>query len=621
MAERVRVGVRIRPFLPEDPDDADLTTLVVDPTHVTVGGNRIFTVDHVYRMEDDTTEVYNSSVRPMIQEFLTGYHVTVMAYGQTGTGKTYTINGLMPLIVRHVVEEGFAGSTHGLSFQFIEVYGESLRDLLSEDPVQSAKSLQLYDGSGSPNTDGSNADTNGSYVAGAHRFAARSTAEINELFAHGTRMRATGPTNMNEHSSRSHSVFTIFNHEKRNKLFVVDLAGSERNKKTLNVGQRFQESIAINTGLFALGNVIRALSRNHGSSMVASGHVPYRSSKLTRLLQDGLGGSGKTVFLACVAPDSHNRDETLRTLQYCSLATKILNTPMLQYEQLHQEQIKPYRRNRVLCSYEIDGDIESIAAVSKAQQMEEEVMHFKEYCSQQEAEITAMREQALADKERLRLCEQELRVDQDIFSKQVKEIKMLLQENDELRHRVVSLEGGAPLDQPCTKCSEGGDGTTVASMVQGILRELRQPPGDTDGGSQQPRRERHSSLLLQPPPSAAGVSLHSSSPWQHDTRPDDTAGLPDNGTGRRYTMAFEDPDKLPAAVAGIGVKAASSPPHSPDRDEQLLRLTQETLSYQTANTELRNQVSTVLSMLESQRREAALLKLELHEIHQMLNCR
>lgn len=168
------------------------------------------------------------------------------------------------------------------------------------------------------------------YVSGVTGEMVLEEQDVYRLLAMGNACRSTGSTNMNEHSSRSHAIFS-FSLQRRDengsvtksKFHLVDLAGSERAKRTGAIGQRFKESVNINQGLFALGNVISAL----GDEKRKRSHIPYRDSKLTRMLQDSLGGNSKTVMIACISPSATNFEETLNTLKYANRAKNIKNRP------------------------------------------------------------------------------------------------------------------------------------------------------------------------------------------------------------------------------------------------------------------------------------------------------
>jgi Kinesin motor domain len=250
-----------------------------------------------------------------------------MAYGQTGSGKTYTMGseahtelelmpntGLIPRFLQDLFEQLSSTDCH-LETSFLEVYGEDIHDLLDS----SRTVLPLREDSGG-----------GVVCTGLTSRSVTSAAEAVEVLHEGTLNRTTAATLMNLTSSRSHAVFTISLKRQNvsSKLTFVDLAGSERMKKTGAEGERAREGIEINKGLLALGNVINALAdderlQNGGKKI----HVPYRQSKLTRLLQDALGGNSQTVFLACVSSADVNVSETLSTLHYANRARNIQNVP------------------------------------------------------------------------------------------------------------------------------------------------------------------------------------------------------------------------------------------------------------------------------------------------------
>lgn len=202
-----------------------------------------------------------------------------------------------------------------VAVSYLEIYMEELRDLLK--PNQS-KSLELREH-----------EQLGVYVPNLHSVLCKNVDEMLNVMAHGNKNRTTGRTNMNDHSSRSHAIFMIkiemcdldTNKVKVGKLNLIDLAGSERQSKTGATADRLKEASKINRALSSLGNVISALAEN-------SPHIPYRDSKLTRLLQDSLGGNSKTIMIANIGPSSYNYNETLTTLRYAHRAKTIQNKPV-----------------------------------------------------------------------------------------------------------------------------------------------------------------------------------------------------------------------------------------------------------------------------------------------------
>ncbi|CAH0664244.1 unnamed protein product [Spodoptera exigua] len=288
------------------------------------GQDKMFTYDAAYDCTADTQTMYDEMVRPLVASVLDGFNGCVFAYGQTGTGKTHTMEGtpdhegIIPRAFRHIwahIENSASPDvTHLVSCSYIELYLEDVRDLLSKD----CKKLTIR-----------GQELNGFYIPEMTSVVCKSAAEMVRVMRAGNRNRAAGRTDMNEHSSRSHAVFLVTvetAHRKTNrirvgKLNLVDLAGSERQRKTGASAERLREASRINQALSSLGNVISALAEN-------SPHVPYRDSKLTRILQDSLGGNSKTIMIANIGPASYNYDETITTLRYAHRAKAIKNKPV-----------------------------------------------------------------------------------------------------------------------------------------------------------------------------------------------------------------------------------------------------------------------------------------------------
>ncbi|CAI2350521.1 unnamed protein product [Caenorhabditis sp. 36 PRJEB53466] len=290
-----------------------------------------FTFDAIYDENSTQSDLYEETFRDLVDSVLNGYNATIFAYGQTGTGKTHTMEGksedpsqrgVIYKCIDHIFEH--MAASHNQEYlvraSYLEIYQEELRDLLE---AESNKKLEIKE-----RPDG------GVYVKDLTSKLTRSVAEIQEVMIRGNAHRSVGRTNMNEHSSRSHAIFIITvecsrvggdgeSHITVGRLNLVDLAGSERQSKTGATGERFKEATKINLSLSALGNVISALVDSK------SAHIPYRDSKLTRLLQDSLGGNSKTVMVACIGPASYNFEETLGTLRYANRAKNIKNQPKI----------------------------------------------------------------------------------------------------------------------------------------------------------------------------------------------------------------------------------------------------------------------------------------------------
>ncbi|XP_022368355.1 kinesin-like protein KIF27 isoform X4 [Enhydra lutris kenyoni] len=344
----VKVAVRIRPLLCKEVlhNHQACVRVIPNTQQIIIGRDRVFTFDFVFGKNSTQDEVYNTCIKPLVFSLIEGYNATVFAYGQTGSGKTYTIGGGHVAsvvegqkgIIPRAIQEIFQNISENPSIDFsikvsyIEVYKEDLRDLLELET--SMKDLHIRED-----------EKGNTVIVGAKECQVESADEVMSLLEMGNAARHTGTTQMNEHSSRSHAIFTISicQVEKNieagedgswysrrqivSKFHFVDLAGSERVTKTGNTGERFKESIQINSGLLALGNVISAL----GDPRRKSSHIPYRDAKITRLLKDSLGGSAKTVMITCVSPSSSDFDESLNSLKYANRARNIRNKPTLNF--------------------------------------------------------------------------------------------------------------------------------------------------------------------------------------------------------------------------------------------------------------------------------------------------
>lgn len=286
---------------------------------------KMFTYDAVYDCISTQQTIYDEVVRPLVASVMEGFNGCVFAYGQTGTGKTHTMEGIkndhdQKGIIPRAFEQIWAHINRAQNMNFLvavsylEIYMEELRDLLKPN---SSSSLELRERDG------------GIVVPNLHSVLCKSVEDMLNVMHHGNKNRTVGFTNMNEHSSRSHAIFLIkiemceagSTLVKVGKLNLIDLAGSERQSKTGATAERLKEASKINRALSSLGNVISALAEK-------SPHVPYRDSKLTRLLQDSLGGNSKTIMIANIGPSEFNYNETLTTLRYAHRAKTIENKPV-----------------------------------------------------------------------------------------------------------------------------------------------------------------------------------------------------------------------------------------------------------------------------------------------------
>ncbi|BFZ24494.1 hypothetical protein BsWGS_27533 [Bradybaena similaris] len=336
--DTVRVVVRSRPLNEKEVETNCKIVVKVEEVRGTVTVKnpqssqdeppKTFTFDIVFGPDCNQLDVYNKVARPVVDCVLEGYNGTIFAYGQTGTGKTFTMEGLRAIPEkRGIIPNSFAhifghiakaeGDTRFLvRVSYLEIYNEEVRDLLGKDQHQRLEVKERPDV--------------GVYVRDLSAFAVNNADDMDRIMTLGNKNRSVGATNMNLHSSRSHAIFTVTiecsdkgpdgkQHVKVGKLHLVDLAGSERQAKTGATGQRLKEATKINLSLSTLGNVISALVDGKST------HIPYRNSKLTRLLQDSLGGNSKTVMIANIGPADYNYDESISTLRYANRAKNIKN--------------------------------------------------------------------------------------------------------------------------------------------------------------------------------------------------------------------------------------------------------------------------------------------------------
>ncbi|CAL4903139.1 unnamed protein product [Urochloa decumbens] len=319
--------------------------------------DRTFAFDKVFGPSSKQKDLFEQSISPIVNEVLEGYNCTIFAYGQTGTGKTYTMEGggtrkvkngelptdagVIPRAVRQIFDILEAQcAEYSMKVTFLELYNEEITDLLAAEepkfPVTEDKTKKpialMEDGKGFV------------FVRGLEEEVVYSASEIYKILDKGSAKRRTAETLLNKQSSRSHSIFSITIHIKElthegeemikiGKLNLVDLAGSENISRSGARDGRAREAGEINKSLLTLGRVINALVEH-------SGHVPYRDSKLTRLLRDSLGGKTKTCIIATISPSVYCLEETLSTLDYAHRAKNIKNKPEVNQRMMKSAMIK-----------------------------------------------------------------------------------------------------------------------------------------------------------------------------------------------------------------------------------------------------------------------------------------
>ncbi|KAF9347393.1 hypothetical protein BGX26_001096 [Mortierella sp. AD094] len=291
-----------------------------------------FTFDRVFPWESKQKDVFDYSISTIVDDVINGYNGTVFAYGQTGSGKTFTMmgpsiddeetKGIIPRIVDQIFASILASPStmeYTVKVSYMEIYMEKIRDLLN--PVND--NLPIHE-----------EKNRGVYVKGLFEVYVSSISEIHEVMRRGGNSRMVAYTNMNAESSRSHSIFVVTISQKNlvdgslksGKLYLVDLAGSEKVGKTGASGQTLEEAKKINKSLSALGMVINALTDGKST------HVPYRDSKLTRILQESLGGNSRTTLIINCSPSSYNDAETVGTLRFGTRAKSIKNKAKINQE-------------------------------------------------------------------------------------------------------------------------------------------------------------------------------------------------------------------------------------------------------------------------------------------------
>eukprot|EP00192_Tetraselmis_astigmatica_P009512 CAMPEP_0117662330 /NCGR_PEP_ID=MMETSP0804-20121206/7998_1 /TAXON_ID=1074897 /ORGANISM="Tetraselmis astigmatica, Strain CCMP880" /LENGTH=929 /DNA_ID=CAMNT_0005469227 /DNA_START=440 /DNA_END=3229 /DNA_ORIENTATION=- len=470
--DNFKVVVRVRPPLPREQQSGKLyrNTSMVDPSYKVItlsenlpaanSGHKTgmlyatyrYTFDHVYDEQSGQDEVYNHSARSAVHCTLQGYNAAIIAYGQTGTGKTYTMegrsmNGPERGIIPRAIEDIFITiendsapqSKYLVRASYLQIYNEVISDLLKPDK----SNLVIREDR-----------KRGVFVDGLSEWVVRSPAEVYSLMERGGTMRTTGATKMNEISSRSHAVFLVIvencvtlgaddddsgemaqklhdmgviNSSKPRtgngragptresvrvgKMNLVDLAGSERVHITGATGKRLEESKKINQSLSALGNVIGALTETKQRQ-----HIPYRDSKLTRILEDSLGGNCKTTMMCMISPALEAFPESLSTLKFANRAKNIRNIATVNEDMDQRTLLKKYERElrrlrqelaqrskdlvdkRRLLELEEQkkrAEADKLAAITALEQRSREFMVEKEHKRHLEQRINSMQSQLL----------------------------------------------------------------------------------------------------------------------------------------------------------------------------------------------------------------------------------
>ncbi|NXA22284.1 CENPE protein, partial [Ibidorhyncha struthersii] len=369
----VTVCVRVRPLVARESaleDKVSLHWKSENNTISEVNGTKVFNYDRVFHSSDNTQQLYEGVAVPIIQSAVQGYNGTIFAYGQTASGKTYTMMGnedsvgIIPKAIQHVFkviceipEREFL-----LRVSYMEIYNETITDLLCD--IRKKKPLGIRE------------DVNrNTYVEDLIEEVVVAPEQVMEWIRKGEKNRHYGETKMNEHSSRSHTIFRMIIESRERSdpanancdgavmvshLNLVDLAGSERASQTGSEGVRLKEGCNINRSLFILGQVIKKLCDD------PSGFINYRDSKLTRILQNSLGGNAKTVIICTITPVSF--DETLSTLQFANTAKRMKNSPKVN-EVLDDDALLKRYRKEIL---DLKKQLEEVSSKTQIHAMEKD---------------------------------------------------------------------------------------------------------------------------------------------------------------------------------------------------------------------------------------------------------
>ncbi|KAI6240085.1 Kinesin-like protein [Aphelenchoides fujianensis] len=430
--DNVKVVVRCRPLSAQEIQQGHRSAVQVDKIAKTVSVRtsineitKSYTFDDVFDWDSNQITIYNSVARPIIENVLKGIQrfvpaSTIFAYGQTGTGKTYTMSGGDS----KAEERGIIPNSFAHIFDHISKCKQDKTFLVH---LQRRKSAICWPKNQKHGLEIKERPDIGVFVKDLSSVTVSSADHMYKIMQFGNINRHIGATNMNEQSSRSHALFTVtiecsekinnHQHLTQGKLHLVDLAGSERQTKTGASGERLKEASKINLSLSTLGNVISALVDAKAT------HIPYRNSKLTRLLQDSLGGNSKTVMVANIGPATYNYDETISTLRYANRAKNIKNVARINEDpkdallRKFQQEIEQLRKQ--LENEDGSGESEDEDAEVDGDRERPQHTHWDEKIREMEQDIAERRkkldeERGMAEGERRRLADELLRKEQEL---------------------------------------------------------------------------------------------------------------------------------------------------------------------------------------------------------------
>lgn len=324
------------------------------------GRTHSYTLDHVYGPESTTKQLHHRSIKSLVDRAMEGYHSSILAYGQSGAGKTFTMTGtrespgLIPMAITdcfRYVQKSQESREYLIRISYLEIYKENIRDLLSATP----QPIRLFDG------------PNGMIIRGLKEEIVSTPEQVYAILTKGERRRQVGATHLNQHSSRSHVMVRLWIEStsvesaatRVSSLSLVDLAGSESVK--LNGTDRREEGQYINKSLMTLGQVVLSLSEGK------TGHIPYRDSKLTRLLQPSLSGNAQMVLLCCISPQTSHLEESHNTFKFATRAKKVEQKAIINVADDDQTLLQTYK-----------SEIEDLRKqLAEAKEQQERLLHEK----------------------------------------------------------------------------------------------------------------------------------------------------------------------------------------------------------------------------------------------------
>eukprot|EP00736_Rhodelphis_marinus_P004941 Rmarinus@m.17542 len=593
----VKVLCRFRPLVDREKeelsdllsgDDEAMRICLTDDRHVSVVspifGAETWTFDRIFDEQSKQEDVFNTGARPGTQDVVDGYNATIFAYGQTGAGKTYTMlgediaddgqMGIIPRVTRFLFDciEKKSGDAeddltqYTITCSYLEIYNERINDLLD---------------STNTNLTVRESKTQGVFVADLTERRAGSVEDITSMLEEGSQVRATAATKMNEHSSRSHSLFTIRIDQvlkdgstMKGRMNLIDLAGSEKVAKTGARGQTLEEAKKINQSLSALGKCINALSDPKKNS-----HIPFRDSKLTRILQESLGGNTKTTLIICCTPCKTNIEETLSTLRFGSRAKTIETTVKVNVDRSPLElkslisRLRKELSREAARTKEIESKLkEEQDAAERARRMQRHSEHSIDNLVRERAAELLPREEGLLFREneslKARVLELQATVQREKNMYQAK-ISELENELESAKLECVALKEALGVLGDDSTASKTVEGARDAARLQQLEAAMHQM-SETNAKLMAENEKLHSSLremsaLQQPPPSPVVPPL-SPAPRPKRIQSADSLSLDDYDSDSPASAKQTATMGMPAsarAFESVEIKTDDEPPTPP----------------------------------------------------------